>query len=734
VVHTAAMSQRLFGPNGFVYAEEQPDGTVTIMWAGLPYYTFHRDNTVEKNIGIALLAAIGLARRDIQRLFAVSRATVKRILAIWRTGGIEGLKDYRPGARSLDAEVKEFVITEFKKLEAQWGYQTMILTAVKERFQKAISRQTLYLILREYRGERERIGVETEERESRKEQANKKAQEQKAEDERRGQEHPNWSEEHPGVDERTAVECGGALVSAVCVNEFQTLDSIAESDGEEEQGERFTNREMAFAYVALNAAKVVVVEQDFKQLPSHLMGGILGREKLPSLSLYRSRIPKVVQHMDMHEVIRQTARRLVEVFPFSQVLYVDGHFVPYYGETAVLGNYSSQKRLVMPGREYFWVHDESGIPVYATISDGYRKMRFYLTQLNRDLKWIYRASKRELLLVFDRGGYSKGFCVGISDEVRFICWRTDARVTPKVAGWEKVEVVREGNEWEEPQREWFQAWEREVEFSEGKKSRVFREVWVRKGEKVSPAVTNDLQMPLGDVVRKLVRRWGAQENGFKKLKAHGIDRIHSYLKEPYSEEYLYHSGLEQREEGIRREVDNPRIKELNKKIVKVKSKINRLRDARERAQKKGNTATLAKIKGKLAYLNRRLNQLQHAKGKEPEKVLLYQIIKQKGIERIASEKKLFFDWLKMAAVWSRKRIVDIVKPYYEDLRDVEKFVDSILQSRTYVHRSDGVMYVEFPNQHSTQKQQALEQLCEELNKCESIDIGLSINKLVFSVR
>ena len=181
-------------------------------------------------------------------------------------------------------------------------------------------------------------------------------------------------------------------------------------------------------------------------------------------------------------------------------------------------------------------------------------------------------------------------------------------------------------------------------------------------------------------------------------------------------------------------MDNPRIKELDKKIVTVKSKINRQRDAGERAQKKGNTAVVAKITGKLAYLKRRLNQLQEAKGKEPKKVLLYQIIEQKGIERIASEKKLFFDWLKMAAVWSRKRIVDIVKPYYEDLRDVEKFVDSILQSRTYVHSSDGVTYVEFPNQHSTQKQQALEQLCEELNKCESIDIGLNIKKLVFSVR
>ena len=48
--------------------------------------------------------------------------------------------------------------------------------------------------------------------------------------------------------------------------------------------------------------------------------------------------------------------------------------------------------------------------------------------------------------------------------------------------------------------------------------------------------------------------------------------------------------------------------------------------------------------------------------------------------------------------------------------------------------TDGVMQVEFPNQHSEQKQEALQRLCEKLNECKRIDIGLSIQKLVFSVR
>jgi hypothetical protein len=307
-------------------------------------------------------------------------------------------------------------------------------------------------------------------------------------------------------------------------------------------------------------------------------------------------------------------------------------------------------------------------------------------------------------------------------------------VIPTVPSWQRVNVLREGNEWGEGKLVRFGAWEREVQFAVGEKERVFREVWIRKGRKVSPALTNDERMPLADVVRTLVRRWGAQENGFKKLKAHGVDRIHSYQKLSYSEEYLYESGLEEREQGIRREVDNPVVKELERKIGQQKKKIERQRNACERAEGKGKKALVAKIKGKLAYLKRRMEQLREAKGKEPQKVLLYEIIEEKEIERIRPEKKLFFDWLKMSALWSRKRIVEIVKPYYRDLRDVEKFVDGILRSRTYVRSCEGVTYVEFPNQHSGQKQQALQLLCEELNKRGSIDIGLSIRRLVFSVR
>ena len=62
--------------------------------------------------------------------------------------------------------------------------------------------------------------------------------------------------------------------------------------------------ELAVSYAVLNAAELARVEQDFKLLARYQMGGFIGRVKLPSLSLYRERIPEVVG-LDMGEVIVQ---------------------------------------------------------------------------------------------------------------------------------------------------------------------------------------------------------------------------------------------------------------------------------------------------------------------------------------------------------------------------------------------------------------------------------------------
>ena len=391
----------------------------------------------------------------------------------------------------------------------------------------------------------------------------------------------------------------------------------------------------------------------------------------------------------------------------------------------------------MKGREYYFVHDEAGNPVYAAISDGYRDMKVFIRDIDEKLRDIYGAQKKKLLEIFDRGGYSKEFCVGIDNIIRFLCWRSDAKYVPRrdEGKWVKVLVRHQGNTiHKEKKPRIYYAWERICEFEAGGKKAKFREVWIRRGKKVSPALTNDFDLSLEEVVKRLVKRWGVQENKNKKLKENGIDKIHSYLKEHYSEEHLYERGLEDPDEGVKHMVDNPKVKQLSKKISTLLSQRRRVADRILELEKKKNKTALKEKRKELYSLNSRIKRLKEKRGLLPKKVLLLGKIQDEGIERLRDDKKLFFDWLKMAALWARYRIIEIVKPYYEDLRDVEKYVDSILNSRTYVRRKDDTLYISFPEQHSEKKEEVLLKLCEELNKCKSIDLGLSYNRAIFGVR
>jgi hypothetical protein len=433
-------------------------------------------------------------------------------------------------------------------------------------------------------------------------------------------------------------------------------------------------------------------------------------------------------------VMLESARTAVGIFGPSRVAYIDGHFMPYFGEAEILYGYNTQRRLAMHGREYVYVHDEAGVPIFASLSDGYRKMQHYVESLDSAIRDIYGVGKKEILEVFDRGGYSKEFCIGISEKILFICWRSDARVTPDIPAdeWVDASVEHQGNTIDDVRWKQMEAWERtrtmEVEGQEG----TFREIWIRSGQKVSPALSNDFDRPLPELVAALIGRWGNQENMFKDLKDHGIDRMHSYQTEPYSEEYLYSRGLEDREEGVRHEIGNPEIRKLNRELKRLRIERKKL----ERgilAAAKGKKRDVTSLRKKLAGLVRRIDNRVKKRDELPKTVLMMDRIEENNVLRLCDGKKMFFDWLKMNAIWATKMLVEVVKPFYKDLRDVNKFVLSVLQGRTYVRRTGDSLDVAFPPQRSRNGGQALEAMCEFLNEKEPFDLGLSFRTISFRV-
>ncbi|MDP7269440.1 MAG: hypothetical protein QF408_14865 [Pirellulales bacterium] len=733
--------QQLLGPNGLVQSVEDENENVDIFWGGMIYYSFNRNNLFAKKLGIALLATIGILQKTICEFFKVNRHTIANVLDVYTEKGVEGLRDYKQGPSAIGEEVRQFVIKKYLEFEGIRGYQDRIIKAVEAKvaegdFKRSICRSMMQKILKEYRDERERQKEQNLEK-RKEEQTKAEATDERAtgnvvEADRENDAQLDFAENLAEGEER-CVDHGGCSLVVPLLDKYGLVDQIPA----DENGARFNNAELATTYTILNAGEVAKVEQDFKLLPSYEMGGMIGRAKLPSLSLYRNRIPQVVVQMDMRDVILETSKSMHELLCFSDVVYIDGHFMAYHGGSDTLHGYNPQRRLATHGREYFFVHDRDGLPVYATISDGYRKFKYYIEEVDEKLRYIYGAGKKELLEVFDRGGYSKEFCVQIAETIRFICWRSDAKSVPKeaeAAKWREVRIERQGNNYGKVDEKSFFAWEIKAVFEcEGKKA-AFREIWIRKGRKVSPALTNDFETSLEDLVRHLTRRWGAQENMFKELKDHGIDRIHSYRKEDFTESFLYECGLEDRDEGTIREIENPDRRDLGKAISKLRAKRNKISEQILKAQKESKSRKLAGLEKKYAELEGQINNQIAKRDAMPEKVNLFDRIKEKGIVRLSDEKKLFFDWLKMNAVWAKREMIEVVKPIYKDLRDVNKFVKSILKSRTYVKRNGEMLYVSFPPQQSQKGARALEKLCAAFNQKDNLNLGLSFKRMIFGVR
>jgi hypothetical protein len=140
------------------------------------------------------------------------------------------------------------------------------------------------------------------------------------------------------------------------------------------------------------------------------------------------------------------------------------------------------------------------------------------------------------------------------------------------------------------------------------------------------------------------------------------------------------------------------------------------------------------MRKKYSGIERRIKNQIERRESLPKKINLFNRIKENDIVRLSDEKKLFFDWLKMNAIWAKREIIEIVKPYYHNLRDVNKFVKSILTGRTYVRRKEDVLYIDFPFQKSKKRNEALTQLCNYLNSHGEIDLGLDYHSFIFGIQ
>jgi hypothetical protein len=110
-----------------------------------------------------------------------------------------------------------------------------------------------------------------------------------------------------------------------------------------------------------------------------------------------------------------------------------------------------------------------------------------------------------------------------------------------------------------------------------------------------------------------------------------------------------------------------------------------------------------------------LGQLRDEYKAVPQKVGITEIIQAKDIVRLNSEKKKFFDLLKVLSYNVQQDIVDTIRPYYKNERDVNMFVRQLLDREGSVEVNADKITVSFRPYRSKKKNAVLNLLIDKVN-------------------
>lgn len=666
------------------------------------FASFKIDDRISRRITIAQLVGMGVSKNKLCDVFNINHMSIDLWQGVFNEGGMEALVSLQAGPKvKVTAAIKDYVFALYNKLKGKRGSRKKIIKEVKELYGTTISRETVRRIVNEKKSQEV---VEAKETESE-------------------QKEIAIGEE----DKEIMVRQGGALIALPIIDKYCVDKMIISGSGE--VCRRYSFYECIFSILLLLTARLLRVEENIKLHDDEMMGGLIDQKRLPSLRTMRRMMTEMIERMgDRVEDLKALfARVCLLLWKYKNPFYIDGHFMPYGGGEKILFGFNPQRQLAEKGRTSYVANTADGRPIYEVLSDGYDNFSENIEKIVdflRDEAGITRPT-----IVFDRGGFSWDFFETIEEKADFICWYKGKAAPGKRAEWLDVNMPVESNIYDAPDYEVLECTEKVKEEGDEKGKGYRRMFFVKKGDKISPAISNMRNESLDGLVLMLTRRWGAQENVFKELVEDGYNKIHTYDKSKFIDGFLAKEGLD-----INRRMENPEYRKVQKEKRRLQNKRDQMlgRIARKEKELKRQIGSTKKQTEQLDGIEKKLLELKERLSYLPKEILRIDFIKENGINRLSSNKKKYFDLLNFVAFNVRKDIVEIIGPIYKDNRDVNQIVIKILRMPVKLKYSAGDTKVIFSSPRRRKEKDALIELCDSLTS-QNYSSSLFPGKLVYSV-
>ena len=469
--------------------------------------------------------------------------------------------------------------------------------------------------------------------------------------------------------------------------------------------------------------------EDFKRAYREEFGVLMGRAQSPSLFTLRRFLHKV-RELELGEPLIDefAVAYLKSGMSAWGVMYIDGHFMPYYGVHPISKGWHGVRQKAMKGSYNFLVVDEQFTPwlflIRSSSEDLLQKIPELIEKAKRigEKAGVSREQLDNLIVVFDREGYSAELYRYLDGRDQgegkrralFISWAKYADRWVNDVGEEefsqRVRVTYQIQEAEEIQY-------LETERLMNKYGKI-RAVVIQSGEnkKRSAIYTNGTQEEIEaeKIVQLICHRWG-EENAIKELlHKHLINYTPGYVTEELEKQPL---------------VDNPRVKELKKKRAGLVTELNRLKieladHVLKRSAKKRRRAPRSQeeVLESIVVAESAILLTDQELGQLPREINFAEAHDGERMLRLNHEKKRFLDCIKVFAYNIKAQMCRLLLNHYDREKEVLPALAMIVERAGYLKLEGGRLRVTLRRFKDREIDYAARHLCEDLNSMRPVTL------------
>jgi len=240
---------------------------------------------------------------------------------------------------------------------------------------------------------------------------------------------------------------------------------------------------------------------------------------------------KVLLHLGLAQMLLEEAVR----DDGRVVLYVDNHLRKYTGKHVLRKGWRMQDKRAVPGVSDYYVHDESGSPLWRIDVTSHDSLTDFLQPIARAAKTLV-AGEPTVLLAFDRAGAFPEQMAQLRDAgVEFVTYERKPYPTLTAASFDSTLQLQLESQTKPVVLSYCETRCKNLKSGRGR----IRRIAVKTEDNYQLNLLAISKLPAADLIRTLLLRWSRQENMFKhEVERWGLNQLDGREVRPYSQDAI----------------------------------------------------------------------------------------------------------------------------------------------------------------------------------------------------